>query len=123
MPKIIPLLTLVAATLGSPTSASGLAQPTVEITVLDRHLGTNSSITGAIGALITDSSLETVSDLYLTSAEAVQIETVTCTPYKYNDGTGRGGLPFTEGNPSYLSTNTVVVGSIYCSSSQLTCAA
>lgn len=56
-------------------------------------------------------------------AELVQIETVTCTPYKYIDGTGRSGLPFTDGNPSYLSTNTVVVGSIYCSTSQLICAA
>lgn len=120
MPQIASLIPLVAV-MSSAASASGLAQPTVEITVVDRRLGTNSSITGTIGALLIGKSLDTVSELYLSSTEAVQIETVTCTPYKYTDGTGRGGLPFTEGNPSYLSTNTVVVGSIYCSSSQILC--
>lgn len=116
------VLTLVAATLGA-AGPGATALPTVEITIVDRRLGTNSSISGTIGTLITELDLDTVSELYLSSAELVPIETVTCTPYKYIDGTGRSGLPFTEGNPSYLSTNTVVVGSIYCSSSQLICAA
>lgn len=116
------VLTLVAAML-SAAAPSATALPIAEIIIVDRRLGTNSSISGTIGTLITDISLDTVSELYLLSAEPVPIETVSCTPYKYIDGTGRSGLPFTEDNPSYLSTNTVVVGSIYCSSSQLICAA
>lgn len=112
-------LAFAAATLSSaaPTDASTL--PTVEITVFDRRLFTNTTICGTVGTLISDIALDHVSELYLSSAEGVLLETITCTPYLYADGTGIRGLPFFENNPSLLSLNTVVVGSIYCSSSQL----
>lgn len=113
------VLTLTAATLSNAAPASGSTLPTVEITVFDRHAWVNTTICGTIGTLITDASLDRVSELHLVAAEGVPVETVTCTPYLYADGTGRRGLPFFEGNPSLLSLNTVVVGSIYCSSSQL----
>lgn len=116
-------LTLAAVTLSNAAAASGSALPTVEITVFDRHAWINTTICGTIGTLITDPSLDRVSELHLSSAEGVPLETVTCTPYLYIDGTGRRGLPFFEGNPSLLSLNTAVVGSIYCSSSQLSCPA
>ncbi|CAH0044309.1 unnamed protein product [Clonostachys solani] len=68
-----------------------------------------------IGSVYTNvEDLATVSTLRLKGAGGVDVQTVTCTPYKNNDGTGTGGLPFTKETPSYLSTNTVVVGSIVC---------
>lgn len=117
------IFTLAAATLSNAAPASASALPTVEITVFDRHAWVNTTICGTIGTLITDISLDHVSELHLSSADGVPLETVTCTPYRYVDGTGRRGLPFFEGNPSVLSLNTFVVGSVYCSSSQLRYAA
>lgn len=117
------VLTLAAATLGAAAPASASTLPTVEITVFDRNAWTNTTICGTIGTLISDPTLDHVSELHLSSAEGVLLETVTCTPYLWADGTGRRGLPFFEGNPSLLSLNTVVVGSIYCSSSHLSYAA
>ncbi|CAG9993932.1 unnamed protein product [Clonostachys byssicola] len=68
-----------------------------------------------IGSVYTNvEDLATVSTLRLKGANGVDENTVTCTPYKNNDGTGSSGLPFTKETPSYLSTNTVVVGSIVC---------
>lgn len=68
-----------------------------------------------IGSVYTNvEDLAKVSTLRLKGAGGVDANTVTCTPYKNNDGTGSGGLPFTKETPSYLSTNTVVVGSIVC---------
>ena len=116
-------LTVVAATLSTAAPSSASTLPNVEVIVFDRNAWTNTTVWGTIGALITDPSLERVSELYVSSAAGVPVETVTCTPYRFIDGTGAGALPFQEGNPSRLSTNTVVVGSIYCSSSQFTCAA
>jgi hypothetical protein len=71
---------------------------------------TNTTITVPIGTVYTNpDALDEVSTLYLLSPEST-----TCTPYKLSNGTGSSGLPFTVGHPSYLSTNTVVVGSIAC---------
>lgn len=120
------VLTLAAATLSNAAPVSGSTLPTVEITVVDRGDWPNvlnTTICGTLGTLITDPALDRVSDLHLSSVEVVPLETVTCTPYLYTDGTGRGGLPFLEDSPSFLSTNTVQVGSIYCSTSQLSYAA
>ncbi|VUC29822.1 unnamed protein product [Clonostachys rosea] len=68
-----------------------------------------------IGSVYTNvEALAAVSTLRLKGAGGVEAQTVTCTPYKNSDGTGSSGLPFTQETPSYLSTNTVVVGSIVC---------
>ncbi|KAI0141565.1 hypothetical protein GGR57DRAFT_487117 [Xylariaceae sp. FL1272] len=73
---------------------------------------TNTTITVPLGKIYTnEDALDEVSTLYLLSPS-----TVTCTPYQATTGTGTGGLPFTVGNPSLLSTNTVVVGSLVCAS-------
>ncbi|KAH8680578.1 hypothetical protein BX600DRAFT_1021 [Xylariales sp. PMI_506] len=102
-------------------------QPSAIITVATSHGGadsnlTNQTITVPIGSTpYTDSSaLNAVSTLYLTGANGVSVDSITCTPYQATNGTGTGGLPFTSGTPSYLSTNTVVVGSIVCLSSDTT---
>ncbi|KAI3325584.1 hypothetical protein HD806DRAFT_533247 [Xylariaceae sp. AK1471] len=98
----------------APTSTSQEAVIVIEAS----HHGagsdlTNTTITVPIdGTVYTNTeALAEVSSLYLLSPESV-----ICTPYKNEDGTGTGGLPFTVGNPSRLSTNTVVVGSIVCTS-------
>ncbi|ETS83512.1 hypothetical protein PFICI_05388 [Pestalotiopsis fici W106-1] len=79
---------------------------------------TNTTISVPIGPIYTNSdALDEVSTLYLTGATGVDVTSVTCTPYQATDGEGTGGLPFTSSQPSYLSTNTVVVGSIVCESS------
>ncbi|KAI0490302.1 hypothetical protein F4859DRAFT_457709 [Xylaria cf. heliscus] len=71
---------------------------------------TNRTIAVPIGPVyVNEEALAAVSTLYLLGPD-----TATCTPYKAEDGTGSGGLPFTVGHPSYLSTNTVVVGSLVC---------
>ncbi|KAI5862079.1 hypothetical protein GGS23DRAFT_103669 [Durotheca rogersii] len=76
---------------------------------------TNTTIAVPIEQVYTNpEALDEVSTLYLIDAEGVAVESVVCTPYRGTDGTGASGLPFTNTNPSYLSTNTVVVGSIVC---------
>ncbi|KAI2624466.1 hypothetical protein GGS21DRAFT_493877 [Xylaria nigripes] len=71
---------------------------------------TNTTITVPVGPLYRNEEvLDQVSTLYLLDGDGVS-----CIPYQSADGTGPHGLPFTVGHPSYLSTNTVVVGSIQC---------
>ncbi|TGJ78130.1 hypothetical protein E0Z10_g10637 [Xylaria hypoxylon] len=71
---------------------------------------TNRTITVPIGpAYVNHEALGAVSTLYLLGPA-----TATCTPYKAEDGTVNGGLPFYVGHPSLLSTNSVVVGSLVC---------
>ncbi|KAI0439990.1 hypothetical protein F4803DRAFT_529163 [Xylaria telfairii] len=71
---------------------------------------TNKTITVPIGPVyVNTEALAAVSTLYLLGPD-----TVTCTPYKAQDGTVNGGLPFSVGHPSLLSTNSVVVGSLVC---------
>jgi hypothetical protein len=100
-----------------------LAQTTAEkaiIIVEASHGGAGSGLTNAtlsvdMGPIFTgDDALKAVSSLYLVGAIGVDVDAVTCTPFKNTDGTGTGGLPFNSTTPSRLSTNTVVVGSIVC---------
>ncbi|CAI6095241.1 hypothetical protein V2G26_019581 [Clonostachys chloroleuca] len=58
--------------------------------------------------------LEAVSTLILDGAIGTDITTVSCTPFKNPDGTGNAGASFSKDRPSYLSTNTVTVGSVFC---------
>jgi len=79
---------------------------------------TNHTLTVPLGTPFTnDPSLLAVSTLFLTGATNADVNTVTCQAFKSTDGTGSGGLPFTVGSPSFLSTNTVQVGSIVCNTS------
>ncbi|KAI6093913.1 hypothetical protein F4821DRAFT_7148 [Hypoxylon rubiginosum] len=91
------------------------------ITVEASHGGagnglTNTTMSVPIGVIYTHNpAMEEVSTLYLVgSTSGVPVDSIVCTPYKSTDGTGSHGLPFTSKVPSYLSTNTVVVGSIVC---------
>ncbi|KAI1826269.1 hypothetical protein F4861DRAFT_497685 [Xylaria intraflava] len=99
------------------TAVPVINSPEVEIVVEASHGGagsglTNTTITVPVGPLYTNkAALAAVSTLYL-----LDDETVSCIPYQSEDGTGTHGLPFTVGHPSFLSTNTVVVGSIRCTS-------
>jgi hypothetical protein len=109
-------LALFTAALASaaPTSAS---QEDAIIIIEASHGGagsglTNTTITVPIGTVYTnEEALAEVSNLYLLCPKST-----TCTPYQSEEGTGTDGLPFTVGKPSRLSTNTVVVGSIVCTS-------
>ncbi|KAK6221504.1 hypothetical protein LQW54_001276 [Pestalotiopsis sp. IQ-011] len=75
----------------------------------------NTSVTVPIGTVYTDpKNLYQVSTLYLSSAVDADVNSITCTPFQNNHGTGAGGKDFSYGNPSLLSTNSVQVGSIVC---------
>ncbi|KAK4540143.1 hypothetical protein LTR36_009729 [Oleoguttula mirabilis] len=100
-------------------AASALAQQTAGITIEASHGGagsdlTNTTITVPLNMTYTNAALNEVSNLYLTSASGVPLESITCTPHLYANGTGEAGLAFTSSEPSLLSTNTVQVGSITC---------
>ncbi|KAI1808387.1 hypothetical protein F4811DRAFT_295485 [Daldinia bambusicola] len=59
--------------------------------------------------------LNEVSTLYLIScSQGTDVYSVVCQPHKDPAGTDTGAKPFDINTPSYLSTNTVVVGSITC---------
>ncbi|KAI4602818.1 hypothetical protein KJ359_008038 [Pestalotiopsis sp. 9143b] len=111
-----------AAALAGIAFAAPVEYATATIVIEASHGGagsdlTNTTISVPIGPVYTnEQALAEVSTLYLTGADGVDVTTVTCTPYKAENGTGTGGLPFTSSKPSYLSTNTVVVGSIVCDS-------
>ncbi|KAF2725425.1 hypothetical protein K431DRAFT_280783 [Polychaeton citri CBS 116435] len=109
--------------LGATAFAASVFAQTATITIEASHGGagsdlTNTTITVPIGVVYTNSSaLDEVSYLFLTGAEGVPVDSITCTPYISANGTGSGGLPFNSTSPSYLSTNTVQVGSIVCRTS------
>jgi hypothetical protein len=92
----------------------------VYVTIEASHGGagnglTNTTITVPIGSIYSgDSALDAVSTLYLVGSTEGTTDGLHCTPYKSTDGTGDSGRPFDVNAPSYLSTNTVVVGSIVC---------
>ncbi|OTA64658.1 hypothetical protein K449DRAFT_392769 [Hypoxylon sp. EC38] len=95
--------------------------PSAYINVEASHGGagnglTNNTISVPIDTTYTNPTyLNAVSTLYLIGAsEGVPVDSITCTPYQSTDGTGTHGLPFNSKTPSYLSTNTVQVGSIVC---------
>lgn len=99
--------------------AASVAAQTATITIEASHGGagnglTNTTIEVPLKTRYTNPALDAVSTLYLTAAEGVNLDSITCTPYRYNNLTGAGGLPFTSTTPSFLSTNTVQVGSLLC---------
>ncbi|KAK5114591.1 hypothetical protein LTR85_010168 [Meristemomyces frigidus] len=100
-------------------AASALAQETAGVTIEASHGGagsglTNTTITIPLNTTYTNVALDEVSYLFLTSATGVPLESITCTPHLYANGTGAAGDPFTSSQFSALSTNTVQVGSITC---------
>lgn len=106
----------------SAATLAGLASavPSAVITIETSHGGagsglTNKTITVPVGPVYTNSeALNAVSTLYLTGASEIAINSISCTPYRSVNGSGSRGLPFSSTTPSYLSTNTVQVGSIVC---------
>ncbi|KAI7501496.1 hypothetical protein KC347_g9180 [Hortaea werneckii] len=89
------------------------------VTITASHGGagnglTNTTITVPLGSLYTNAALDEVSYLYLTGASDAVLDSITCTPHRYANGTGEAGRPFTSSSPSLLSTNTVKVGSLTC---------
>lgn len=102
-------------------AASALAQQTAGVTIEASHGGagsglTNTTISVPLNTTYTNAALGEVSVLYLTSASGVPLDSITCTPHLYANGTGMAGLAFTSSSPADLSTNTVQVGSITCMS-------
>ncbi|RMY55577.1 hypothetical protein D0865_04097 [Hortaea werneckii] len=92
---------------------------TASVTITASHGGagnglTNTTITVPLGSLYTNAALDEVSYLYLTGSNDAVLESITCTPHRYANGTGEAGRPFTSSSPSLLSTNTVKVGSLTC---------
>ncbi|KAK4502324.1 hypothetical protein PRZ48_005749 [Zasmidium cellare] len=108
-----------ATLLALATASTAFAQ-SATITIEASHGGagnglTNTTITIPLNARISNPALQTVSTLYLTGSEGVDLASISCTPYTYNNGTGPAA--FTSTQPSRLSTNTVQVGSLLCTAS------
>lgn len=81
---------------------------------------TNQTVTIPLtNTYVNHTALDAVSTLYLVDARGVPVNSVSCTPFKNEDGTGKGGLTFDSTTPSLLSTNTVQVGSIVCISTSI----
>lgn len=81
---------------------------------------TNQTVTIPLtNTYVNHTALDAVSTLYLIDARGVPVDSVSCTPFKHEDGTGKGGKTFDSLTPSYLSTNTVPVGSIVCISTSI----
>lgn len=119
--------------LNSPLLATALASlansqspATAIITIEASHGGagnglTNETISVPLLTRYTNPALNTVSTLYLTGSNGdVRLQSIACYPYRNDNLTGMGGLPFTSETPSRLSTNTVSVGSIMCNSTDVT---
>ncbi|KAI6905158.1 hypothetical protein KC318_g5267 [Hortaea werneckii] len=99
-------------------ATTAIAQ-SASVTITASHGGagnglTNTTITVPLGSLYTNAALDEVSYLYLTGSNDAVLESITCTPHRYANGTGEAGRPFTSSSPSLLSTNTVKVGSLTC---------
>ncbi|EME84084.1 uncharacterized protein MYCFIDRAFT_195236 [Pseudocercospora fijiensis CIRAD86] len=100
-------------------AAANASAQTATITIEASHGGagnglTNTTIEVPLHTRYANPALDTVSTLYLTGADGVPLDSITCTPYRYNNLTGAGGLPFNSTAPSFLSTNTVQVASLLC---------
>ncbi|KAK3678825.1 hypothetical protein LTR78_001278 [Recurvomyces mirabilis] len=111
LPATLTLLTLVHAQLTS--------DPLAGVTITASHGGagsglTNSTISIPLNHTYTNALLDEVSYLYLTSAQGVDLNSITCQPYRDANGTMAAGPSFKAGQPAFLSTNTVQVGSIIC---------
>ncbi|KAI7265231.1 hypothetical protein KC345_g8531 [Hortaea werneckii] len=108
-----------AALLAAGACATTACAQSASVTITASHGGagnglTNTTITVPLGSLYTNAALDEVSYLYLTDASEAVLESITCTPHRYANGTGEAGRPFTSSSPSLLSTNTVKVGSLTC---------
>ncbi|RMZ05733.1 hypothetical protein D0860_05841 [Hortaea werneckii] len=108
-----------AALLAAGAFATTAFAQSASVTITASHGGagnglTNTTITVPLGSLYTNAALDEVSYLYLTGASDAVLESITCTPHRYANGTGEAGRPFTSSSPSLLSTNTVKVGSLTC---------
>lgn len=103
-------------------AASTVAAQDVIVIIEASHGGagnglTNTSITVPLNIYYTDPKLDAVSTLYLTQANDVALDAVTCTPYRNANASGSAGLPFNSTTPSFISTNTQQIGSLFCTSS------
>lgn len=100
-------------------AASTIAAQDVIVIIEASHGGagnglTNTSITVPLNIYYTDPKLDAVSTLFLAQAEEVELDAVTCTPYRNANASGSAGLPFNSTTPSFISTNTQQVGSLFC---------
>ncbi|KAI0472202.1 hypothetical protein GGR56DRAFT_678040 [Xylariaceae sp. FL0804] len=113
-------LTKVFSILAAGAAFAAALEPVAVVRIEASHGGagnglTNTTFATPLGSIYADATkLDEVSTLYLDGVWGADATHVTCTPYAYNNGTGRGGLAFTTTEPSYLSTNTVQVGSVIC---------
>lgn len=117
------LLATAAAALLTPTLAQTPQRAIITITTSHGGAGqdlTNRTITIPLNDAYTNAdALEAVSYLSLTGATGVPFDSVTCQAYQDRDATMAGGEPFDSSAPALLSTNTVVVGSIVCTTDWL----
>lgn len=92
------------------------------ITIATSHGGAGNNITNNTVTIDLNSSFQnrsvlgSVSTLYLTGAIGVPFDSVTCQAYQDRRQQQKGGNPFDSTTPALLSTNTVRVGSIVCTS-------
>lgn len=85
--------------LESSNGGSGLTNTTVSVEINDTYDDENK--------------LAGVSTLYLTGANGIPVDSITCTPFSNPDGTGKIGPVFDSTTPSVLSTG-AKIGSIVC---------
>lgn len=107
------------------TAATTIAAQSVVVIIEASHGGagvtlTNTSITVPLSDYYTNPALDAVSTLYLTQASGVNLTAVTCTPYRYAEASDNAGLPFNSTTPSFISTNTRQIGSVFCSATTTT---
>ncbi|KAK3719208.1 hypothetical protein LTR37_004427 [Vermiconidia calcicola] len=117
--------TLLATTAALLALTHAQRAPTAIITIEASHGGagqglTNNTVFVPLTSTYTnESALSTISTLYLVDSINSPLSSITCTPFRNADGTGDAGLAFTSEEPSFLSTNTVQVGSIVCISTDI----
>lgn len=107
------------------TAATTIAAQSVVVIIEASHGGagvtlTNTSITVPLSDYYTNPALDAVSTLYLTQASGVNLTAVTCTPYRYAEASDNAGLPFNSTTPSFISTNTRQIGSVFCNATTTT---
>jgi hypothetical protein len=118
-PYLLSLLS--GASLALASDASDMAVVNVEAS----HGGAGQDLTNTtirvpfISAYTNQNVLDEVSTLYLIDSIGVPIDSISCQPFRYANGSGDAGLPFNSSYPSYISTNTVEIGSIVCVTSDI----
>lgn len=115
-------LSLFSMSAAQPLNSRDIAWADVTVeTILDaRGHVKQQTIPVPIGSLFTKEQanglLDAVSTLKLTDATGIDKKSVFCVTYGTEDGSGPVGPEFTYFKPSYLSTNTVAIPSLRCSS-------